>query len=258
MKRPREMFDLTGKVAVVTGASAGLGVSFARGLAAAGAKVALAARRTDRLERLVDELAGDGCESIAVGCDVTDEDAVDAMVRTVVDRLGGLDVLVNNAGVAFSAPAEDEPLDEFETLMAINVTGSFLCAQRCGRVMLAAGAGSIVNVASIMGFVGIGQIPQLAYNTSKGAIVNFTRELAAQWARRGVRVNAIAPGFFPSEMTDEMFGDERSLRFLRRKTPMGRPGEPHELLGALMLLASDAGSYITGQTIVVDGGWTIV
>jgi len=252
------MFDLTGKVAVVTGASAGLGVSFARGLAAAGAKVALAARRTDRLERLVDELAGDGCESIAVGCDVTDEDAVDAMVRTVVDRLGGLDVLVNNAGVAFSAPAEDEPLDEFETLMAINVTGSFLCAQRCGRVMLAAGAGSIVNVASIMGFVGIGQIPQLAYNTSKGAIVNFTRELAAQWARRGVRVNAIAPGFFPSEMTDEMFGDERSLRFLRRKTPMGRPGEPHELLGALMLLASDAGSYITGQTIVVDGGWTIV
>jgi NAD(P)-dependent dehydrogenase (short-subunit alcohol dehydrogenase family) len=252
------MFDLTGKVAVVTGASSGLGVTFASGLAAAGAKVAVAARRTDRLERLVDELTSDGCESIAVGCDVTDEVAVDAMVRDVVDRLGGLDVLVNNAGVAFAAPAEEEPLHEFEQLMAINVTGSFLCAQRCGRVMLAAGSGSIVNVASIMGFVGIGQIPQLAYNTSKGAIVNFTRELAAQWARRGVRVNAIAPGFFPSEMTDEMFEDERSLRFLRRKTPMGRPGKPHELLGALLLLASDAGSYMTGQTIVVDGGWTIV
>ncbi len=124
--------------------------------------------------------------------------------------------------------------------------------------MLEAGSGSIINVASIMGLVGIGQIPQLAYNTSKGAIVNFTRELAAQWARRGVRVNAIAPGFFPSEMTDVMLDDERSRKFLRRKTPMGRTGDPEELLGALLLLASDAGSYITGQTVVVDGGWTAV
>jgi NAD(P)-dependent dehydrogenase (short-subunit alcohol dehydrogenase family) len=258
VKQPADLFSLENRVAIVTGASSGLGVTFARGLAAAGARVVLAARRVDRLEGVVGELAAEGHEAFAVGCDVSKEDDVDAMVGAVIERFGGIDVLVNNAGVSYGTPAEEESLEDFERLMAINVTGSFLCAQRCGRVMLEAGSGSIVNVASIMGFVGIGQIPQLAYNTSKGAIVNFTRELAAQWARRGVRVNAVAPGFFPSEMTDGMFDDEKTLRFLRRKTPMGRPGKPDELLGALLLLASDAGSYMTGQTLIVDGGWTIV
>jgi NAD(P)-dependent dehydrogenase (short-subunit alcohol dehydrogenase family) len=257
-KQPQELFDLNNRVAIVTGASSGLGVTFARGLAAAGAKLVLAARRIDRLERLVDELSSEGREALAVGCDVALEGDVDRLVAAAMDRFGHIDVLVNNAGVTYAAPAAEESLEDFEHLMAVNVTGSFLCAQRCGRVMLAAGSGSVINLASIMGFLGIGQIPQLAYNTSKGAIVNFTRELAAQWARRGVRVNAIAPGFFPSEMTDDMFDDEKSRKFLRRKTPMGRPGEPDELLGALLLLASDAGSYITGQTIVVDGGWTAV
>jgi NAD(P)-dependent dehydrogenase (short-subunit alcohol dehydrogenase family) len=258
MKHPREMFDLSGRVAVVTGSSSGLGAEFARGLAGAGASVVLAARRLDRLEELATELAAAGVEALPVRCDVADTGEVDRLAAITVERFGRLDILVNNAGVPSSVPAEDEPPEEFRRVMEVNVTGSFLCAQRCGRVMLEQGRGSIVNIASIMGLVGIGQIPQLAYNTSKGAIVNFTRELAAQWARRGVRVNAIAPGFFPSEMTGEMLSDERSLRFLRRRTPMGRPGEPNELIGVLLLLASDASSYITGQTIVVDGGWTIV
>jgi NAD(P)-dependent dehydrogenase (short-subunit alcohol dehydrogenase family) len=258
MSDARELFDLSGRVAVVTGASSGLGVTFAKGLAGAGASLVLAARRENRLERLVAELENLGTEALAVGCDVVDEGDVDRMVAAILDRFGRIDVLVNNAGVSSVVPAEDESPDEFRRVMDVNVTGSFLCAQRCGRVMLEAGRGSIVNVASIMGLVGIGLIPQLAYNTSKGAIVNFTRELATQWARRGVRVNAIAPGYFPSEMTDEMFEDERSLKFLRRRTPMGRPGSPHELLGALLLLASDASSYMTGQIIVVDGGWTVV
>jgi NAD(P)-dependent dehydrogenase (short-subunit alcohol dehydrogenase family) len=258
MQSTLDQFRLDGRVAVVTGASSGLGVVFARGLAHAGAGVVLAARRTDRLERLQAELSSEGREALAVGCDVAREQDVDRLVAAALDRFGRIDVLVNNAGVGTSVPAEDEQLADFQRLMEINVTGSFLCAQRCGRVMLEAESGSIVNVASIMGFVGIGVMPQLAYNTSKGAIVNFTRELAAQWARRGVRVNAIAPGFFPSEMTGELIDDESFVRFIRRRMPMGRAGQPEELLGALLLLASDAGSYITGQTIVVDGGWTIV
>jgi NAD(P)-dependent dehydrogenase (short-subunit alcohol dehydrogenase family) len=142
--------------------------------------------------------------------------------------------------------------------MDINLTGTFICAQHCGRVMLKAGQGSIVNIASIMGLVGIGKIPQASYNASKAAVVNLTRELAAQWARRGVRVNALAPGYFPSEMTAPMFEDERSQKFLRQRIPMWRPGNPEELLGPLLLLASDASSYITGHTLVVDGGWTII
>jgi NAD(P)-dependent dehydrogenase (short-subunit alcohol dehydrogenase family) len=156
------------------------------------------------------------------------------------------------------APAESEAAEDFRHVLDVNVTGAFLCLQKCGRAMLEAGRGSIVNIASMLGVVGVGRIPQAAYTASKGAVVNMTRETAAQWARKGVRVNAIAPGWFPSEMTGDMFDDERSMNFVRRHTPMGRAGEPDELLGALLLLASDAGSFMTGQTLVVDGGWTII
>jgi NAD(P)-dependent dehydrogenase (short-subunit alcohol dehydrogenase family) len=140
----------------------------------------------------------------------------------------------------------------------VNLTGAFLCAQGCGRAMLAAGSGSIVNVASVLGLVGVGQIPQASYAASKGGLVSLTRELAAQWARRGVRVNALAPAWFASEMTDDMFRDERSMRWVHGRTPMGRPGEPRELIGPLLFLASDASSYVTGQVLAVDGGWTTV
>ncbi len=251
------LFDLTGRIAVITGASSGLGVAFSRGLAEAGAGVVLAARRKDRLDDQQKRLEDEGHRVLTVQCDVTREEDVDNLVSAALDHFGKIDILVNNAGMANVAPAEQENLEDFRRVINVNTIGTFLCLQRFGRVMLEAGSGSIVNIASVMGLLGIGLVPQAAYNTSKGGVVNLTRETAAQWARRGVRVNAIAPGWFPSEMTSEMFEDERSARFMRRNTPMGRAGEPEELIGPLLLLASDASSFMTGQVIVVDGGWTI-
>jgi NAD(P)-dependent dehydrogenase (short-subunit alcohol dehydrogenase family) len=169
-----------------------------------------------------------------------------------------VDVLVNNAGVEGVVPAEDETIDDFRSVLDVNLTGAFHCAQLFGREMLAQGAGSIVNVASIFGVVGVGQIPQASYAAAKGGLVNLTRELAAQWARRGVRVNALAPAWFPTEMTAEMFADERATKWMRQRTPMGRAGRVEELVGPLLFLASDAASYVTGQILLVDGGWTCV
>ena len=253
-----ELFGLNGRVAVVTGASSGLGVGFARALAQAGANLVLAARRADRLESLAAELREAGAEVLPVACDVTDPDQVEALKDACLERFGRADILVNNAGTTEIVPAENESEEAFLRVLNVNLNGAFYCAQRFGRVMLEAGQGSIINVASILGLVASGSIPQAGYVASKGAVVNLTRELAAQWARRGVRVNGIAPGFFMSEMTEEMFSDERSMSWLRRKTPAGRPGEVEELYGAVIYLASDASSYVTGQTIAVDGGWTAI
>ena len=230
----------------------------AEALAAAGARVVLAARRVSNLEEVAGRITAAGGQALAVQCDVTAERDVDHLVATTVEAFGGVDILVNNAGMADPQPAETEPYDLFRRIMDVNLNGVFLCTQRCARHMLAAGGGVIVNVASILGMVGGGQVPQASYTASKGAVVNMTRELAAQWARRGVRVNAILPGWFPSEMTADMFGDENGARWIRRKTPMGRAGEPAELTGALLFLASDASSYVTGATLAVDGGWTAV
>jgi NAD(P)-dependent dehydrogenase (short-subunit alcohol dehydrogenase family) len=253
-----ELFGLNGRVAVVTGASSGLGVGFARALAQAGANLVLAARRADRLESLAAELGEAGAEVLPVACDVTDPNQVEALKDACLERFGRADILVNNAGTTEIVPAENESEEAFLRVLNVNLNGAFYCAQRFGRVMLEAGQGSIINVASIFGFVASGSIPQAGYVASKGAVVNLTRELAAQWARRGVRVNGIAPGFFLSEMTEEMFSDERSMTWLRRKTPAGRPGEVEELAGAVIFLASDASSYVIGQTIAVDGGWTAI
>jgi NAD(P)-dependent dehydrogenase (short-subunit alcohol dehydrogenase family) len=227
------IFRLDGRVAVVTGASSGMGVLFAEALAGAGASVVVAARRLERLEALAERLREGGAEALAVRCDVGREEDVEALVRVTREAFGTADVLVN-------------------------LTGVFLGAQRFGREMIEAGRGSIVNVASVLGLVASGQIRQAAYAASKGGVVQLTRELAAQWARRGVRVNALAPGWFPTEMTEEMFQDERSLRWMRSRTPMGRGGDLRELVGPLLFLASDASSFVTGQVIAVDGGWTIV
>jgi NAD(P)-dependent dehydrogenase (short-subunit alcohol dehydrogenase family) len=255
---PTRRFRLDGRAAVVTGASSGMGVTFARALAAAGARVALAARRLERLEAIAAEIRAEGGDAFAASCDVAVEAQVDALVEAVRERFGGVDVLVANAGYTQIVPAEHQALADWRAQIEVDLSGVFLCAQRFGRVMLAAGRGSIVNVASVLGLVGSGQVRQAAYAAAKGGVVNLTRELGAQWARRGVRVNALAPGWFPTEMTAEMFGDEGSLRWMRSRTPMGRAGELDELIGPLLFLASDASTFVTGQTLAVDGGWTIV
>ena len=240
---------------VLTGASSGLGARFARVLDAVGATLVLAARRRDRL----DALAGECREAIPVECDLSDPAQCARLVDVTVHHFGRVDVLINNAGITNLRRCEDEELDDVRRVVEIDLIAPFILAQRCARVMIKAGmGGTIVNVASVLGHVGVGQIPQASYAAAKGDLVNLSRELAAQWARNGVRVNVLAPGWFPSELTSNMFDDETSMRWLAKRTPMGRTGSINELDGALLFLASDASSYTTGTGIIVDGGWTAI
>lgn len=250
-----DQFRLDDRVCVVTGASSGLGARFAQVLHGAGGTVVLAARRRDRIDALASELD----RSFAFGCDVTSEDDRFRLVEAVVARFGRIDVVVNNAGVSVPVRMEKETLEHWDRALAVNLTAVHRLSLLAGAHMLDAGHGVIVNVASMYGFVARWDIPGAAsYATSKGAVVNLTRELGAQWARRGVRVNGLAPGYFPSEMTAEGLDDERFLARLDRRCPVGRVGEPHELDGPLLFLASDASGYMFGQTLLVDGGWTAV
>ncbi len=251
---PLAAFRLDGRTAVVTGASSGLGTRFARVLHGAGANVVVAARRADRLRALEAELD----RAVAVPCDVTADPDLRRLVDIAVARFGAVDILVNNAGTAETVPAESEPAEALRRVIDVNLVAAYRLCQMVGAHMLERGSGVIVNVASVLGLVGAGQVPQASYAASKAGLIGLTRELGAQWARRGVRVNAMAPGWFPTEMTDEMFSDAGGVSWIRRKTPMGRPGEEHELDGVLLFLAGDASSYMTGHTIAVDGGWTIV
>lgn len=246
---------LDGKVAIITGASSGLGLRFARVLHSAGASVTIAARRTDRLESVVASLGSE--RTLAVPCDVAVDADAERLVATAFEHFGAIDLLVNNAGIGNPMPAEDEPIEQWRKVIDVNLTALFLMCQLAGRSMLQRGSGSIINVASMLGLVASAPIKQASYTASKSAVVNLTRELGCQWADRGVRVNALAPGWFRTEMTSaSMFDDERSMKFVRRNCPMRRGGEVHELDGALLFLASDLSSYVTGVTIPVDGGWT--
>lgn len=252
-----DIFSLEGRVAVVTGASSGIGARFARVLRSAGARVVLAARRADRIEALAAELGPE--RALAVPADVSDPRSLVRLVDRAMERFGRLDVMVNNAGVSDAARAEEEAVDDFAAVLAVNLTGVFAGCREAARVMLPRGSGSIVNVASVLGLIGTWKTPSSGYAASKGGVVNLTRDLASQWARRGLRVNAIAPGWFESEMTAPLFeGEERWQRHLERTVPAGRAGREHELDGVLLFLASDASSYVNGQTIVVDGGWSAV
>ncbi|EGD56719.1 SDR family NAD(P)-dependent oxidoreductase [Gordonia neofelifaecis] len=246
-----DSFRLDGKVALVTGASSGLGVGFAKALADVGADVVLAARRADRLEETKAAIESMGRRALAVATDVADPDQCTAAVDAAMAEFGRVDVLVNNAGVAASVPALREKPDDFRWVMDINVNGSYWMAQACARVMQP--GSSIVNLASILGITSV-LMPQAAYSASKSAVIGLTRDLAQQWTpRKGIRVNALAPGYFESEMTDE-FADGVLEQYVVPRTLFGRLGNAGELDSALVFLASDASSYMSGITLPVDGG----
>ncbi len=250
------LFDLGGRVAVVTGASSGLGARFARVLRERGAEVVVAGRRAERLSALAAELGHDHAEAVAT--DVADEEAVRKLIDRAVTRFGRLDVMVNNAGVADEGPAESESLDEFEAVVRVNLGAVFVGCREAARVMLRNGRGSIINIASVAGTVSLSdRYPMAAYVASKAGVAGLTRELAAQWAAKGIRVNAIAPGWFPTELTGQL-ADRDQVDWIERRTPMGRAARIEELDGALVYLASDASSYVVGHTLVVDGGWTVL
>ncbi|GGI07029.1 SDR family NAD(P)-dependent oxidoreductase [Egicoccus halophilus] len=243
-------FALDDKVAIVTGASSGLGVSAAAGLAAAGADLVLVARRAEKLADTQRQVEALGRRCVVVPGDVADPATAERAVGTATETFGKVDVLLNNAGIGTAVPATRETPEQFRQVTDINLHGSYWMAQACGRVMQP--GASIINVGSVLGFTTAG-LPQAAYASSKAAIIGLTRDLAAQWTgRKGIRVNAIAPGFFASEMTDQY--PDGYLEQMIGRVPAGRKGEPEEFVAAVVFLASDASSYVTGITLPVDGG----
>jgi len=250
MSRVAELFDLNGRVAVVTGASSGLGAGFARSLASCGATVIAAARRTDRLHRLADALPG----IVPVACDVTSSSDRERLVETAL-AAGGLDILVNNAGMPGPPEALSETDEELAALLDVNLTAGLRLSVAAVAALPEDSSLSIINISSVVGLVSTAPIGGAGYAASKAGVIGVTRELAGQWGRRGVRVNALVPGWFDTEMTDGLFTNEKSAAWVRRNTMLGRGGQTGEVDGALLFLASDASSYVTGHTLVVDGGW---
>jgi len=254
----KEMFDLKGRVAMVTGGGRGIGLKMAEGLAEAGANLVLCSRKVETCEKTARELAKLGVKTLAMGCDVRSPKEIQAVVDETMRKFGSLDILVNNSGTNWGATPEEYPLEGWQKVMETNLTGVFLFSQIAGRAMIHQKGGRIINIASIMGVVGTeGEVAEaIAYSASKGAVINFTKDLAAKWAKYNIRVNAIAPGWFPTDMTQWVLGahGQRILAHI----PMRRYGEADELKGATVFLASDASQYVTGIILPVDGGYLTI
>jgi gluconate 5-dehydrogenase len=260
MRTTQQLFDLKGKTALITGGSRGLGLQIAESLGEQGATLVLSSRKQADLDEAVAHLKSRGIEATAIAADVSQEAAINALVAEAMKRLGHIDILVNNAGATWGAPAESHPAEAWDKVMNLNIRSIFLLSQAVGREsMIPRKYGRIINVASIAGLSGNGpdSMQTIAYNTSKGAVVNFTRTLAGEWGRHGITVNAIAPGFFPSKMTRGLL-EQRGAENIARRAPLQRIGDDEDLKGAALLFASDAGKHITGQILAVDGGVSAV
>lgn len=253
----KNYFDVSGKVALVTGASSGLGRQFAICLAEQGANVAIVARRKERLEEVKKEVEAYGVKCVAVPCDVTHTDQIQNAVNIVSQEFGRIDILINNAAAGFATPAIETTDEIWQNVMNTNVNGVFFFAREVGKIMLKQQYGKIINVGSFHCQVTMNGVPRSGYSTSKGAINMMTKALAAEWAKDGITVNTLGPGYFDSEMSEKV-ADEKYENSIKNNCPMGRRGHPGELNGAMLYLASDASSYVTGQLLLVDGGWTIV
>lgn len=251
------MFDLTGRVAVVTGASGGLGRQFALAMARQGASIVITARRKQKLEEVAEEIRATGAKCLAVKCDVTKLDEIKACVAATIKEFGKVDILVNNAGGGASQPLEEMNDENWQHNIDLDLTAVFKCTREFGKEMLKNGYGRVINIASILGMVGNKDVPVVGYHASKGGVINFTRAAAAEWATRGITVNAICPGFFPSQANNHEAMDAMDA-FIRRCTPMNRPGKDGELDSTVVFLAADESTYVTGAIVTCDGGWTCI
>lgn len=251
----KALFDLTGRVAIVSGGSMGLGRQMADGLAEMGANLVLCARKKYRCEAAAEELRGRGVETLAMACDVKDRTAIQTVVGATLAKFGRVDILVNNAGVSWGAPVEEMTLEQWDKVLSTNLTGTFLFCQAVGKAMTAQMSGKIINIASVAGLVGASsELQAIGYHASKGGVIAFTKDLACKWAPHNIQVNAIAPGWFPTHMSQWII--EHRKDSLLAKIPAGRFGSDHDLKGAVVFLASAASAYVTGHVLVVDGGQT--
>ena len=251
----KALFDLSGRVAIVSGGSMGLGRQMAEGLAEMGADLVLCARKKERCETAAEELRSLGAEPLALACDVKDQTAIQAVVDTTLAKFGRIDILVNNAGTSWGAPIEDMTIEQWDKVLDTNLTGTFLFSQAVSKAMIAQKSGKIINIASVAGLGGASaEMQAIGYHASKGGVIAFTKDLACKWAPHNIQVNAIAPGWFPTHMSQWII--EHRKDSLLAKIPAGRFGSDCDLKGAAVFLASDASAYVTGHVLVVDGGQT--